>query len=207
MKKSLVIAILLTFISFSAISQAEFDGANWKAPYALLMPEGWGVERFLIPIEFAPTIPYKGVEDLRFMPGWGNVKSEEYWSYFFLWHLSELPITNETTIQNNLNAYYTGLIGRNIERRKIPADKIFPVKTLVKEEKTRPGDLKTFRGTISMLDYMEQKPIVLNCIVHVKSCDGQSKGFIFHEISPRPATDAVWEKLELLWKNFNCKAQ
>ena len=192
-------------ISFAALSQSEFDGANWKAPYTLNFPEGWGVERFLIPIEFAPTIPYKGVEDLRFMPGWGNVKSEEYWSYFFLWYLDEMPLTNETAIQTNLNAYYTGLIGRNIERRKIPADKLFPVKTTVKEIKARPDDHKTFQGTISMLDYMEQKPIVLNCIVHVKSCAGQSKGFLFYEISPRPPDDIVWRKLDQLWKEFSCK--
>jgi len=197
--------ILFCFLACN-LSAQDFDGHNWKAPYTLSFPEGWGVERFLIPIEFAPSIPYKGVEDIRFAPGWGDPKTEEYWSYAFLWYLDEMPVTNEAVIQTNLNAYYTGLIGRNIERRKIPAEKLFPVKTLVKEVKAEAGDLKTFQGTINMLDYMEQKPMILNCVVHVKSCPGQTKGFIFYEISPKPSTDKIWTSLELLWKSFECKA-
>lgn len=201
------VIIFLCFVAIHVSAQVEFDGANWKAPYSLNIPDGWGVERFLIPIEFAPKIPYNGVEDLRFTPGWGNAKSDEYWTYFFLWYLDEMPFTNETTIQTNLNAYYTGLIGRNIEKRKIPADKLFPVKTSIEEVQTEQGDLKTYHGTIAMLDYMEQRPITLNCIVHLKSCEGQSKGFIFYEISPKPLTDIIWTKLELLWRSFNCKRE
>ncbi len=195
--------IILCFIAYD-ISAQDFDGAKWKAPYTLSFPEGWGVERFLIPIEFAPSIPYKGVEDIRFTPGWGNAKSEEYWSYAFLWYLVEMPATNEAVIQTNLNAYYTGLIGRNIERRKIPKEKLFPVKTLVKEVKTDAGDMKTFQGTINMLDYMEQMPMTLNCLVHVKSCSGQAKGFIFYEISPKPSSDKIWTSLNSVWDSFDC---
>jgi len=203
MKKSA--CIIFCFIALTVTAQ-DFEGHKWQAPYTLGFPEGWGVERFLIPIEFAPSIPYKGVEDIRFTPGWGNVKSEEYWSYAFLWYLDEMPVTTAAIIHTNLNAYYTGLIGRNIERRKIPADKLFPVKSLAKEVEAEQGDLKTFKGTITMLDYMEQKPITLNFVVHVKSCPNQTKGFIFYEISPKPTTDKVWTSLESLWKNFNCNA-
>jgi len=205
--KNLII-IIFSFISFGALAQnskPEFDGSKWKPPYSLALPEGWGVERFPIPIEFAPSIPYKGVEDIRFTPGWGNAKSEEYWSYAFLWYLDETPVTRPKIIEDNLTAYYTGLIGRNIEKRKIPADKLFPVKVSVREVTTEPGDLKTYHGTIAMLDYMEQKPIILNCVVHLKSCAGQREGFIFYEISPRPMTDKVWTSFASLWKGFDCK--
>lgn len=202
-----IIALILFSIIASRAAAQEFDGANWKAPYTLSFPEGWGVERFVIPIEFAPSIRYQGVEDLRFTPGWANVNSDEYWSYTFLWYLNEMPLISANIIQNNLNAYYTGLIGRNIEKRKIPSEKLFPVKTSMKEVMAEPGDLKTFRGSISMLDYMEQKPIVLNCAVHVKSCAGQSKGFIFYEISPKPQADKVWTSLEAVRKSFDCNAE
>ncbi len=200
--------IALCFISFNALSQnskPEFDGSKWKTPYTLAFPEGWGVERFPIPIEFAPSIPYKGVEYIRFTPGWGNVSSEEYWSYAFLWYLDETPVTNAKVIEGNLTAYYTGLIGRNIERRKIPEDKLFPVKVSMKEVTTESGDLKTYHGTIAMLDYMEQKPIILNCVVHLKSCAGQKQGFIFYEISPKPMTNKVWTSFIFLWNSFDCK--
>ena len=204
--KNITIALLL-FTSLSTSGQTpkvEFDGNKWNAPYTLNFPKGWDVERFLIPIEFAPQILYKGVEDIRFTPGWGNVKTDEYWTYTFLWFLDDKSKINAKIVENNLKAYYTGLVERNIVPRKIPADKLVTVKTEIKKVKTDKGDLKTFRGTIYILDYMEQKPITLNCIVHLKSCSGQNKTFIFNEISPKPYSDNIWQSLNQLWTDFSC---
>lgn len=204
--KNLIIAVLsfTSLITFGQTPKAEFDGTKWEAPYSLNFPKGWDVERFLIPIEFAPQIPYKGIEDIRFTPGWSKVKTDEYWTYAFLWYLDDKPKTNAKIVEHNLKAYYTGLVGSNIVPRKITADKLVPVKTEIKKVKTDKGDLKTFRGTIYMLDYMEQKPITLNCIVHLKSCSGQNKTFIFHEISPKPFSDNIWQSLNQLWTDFSC---
>jgi len=200
----LLLFCLISLTTFGQSQKPAFDGKNWEAPYSLDFPKGWDVERFLIPIEFAPSIPYKGVEDIRFAPGWGNVKSGEYWTYAFLWYLDDKPEITAKIVADNLKAYYTGLIGRNIVPRKIPADKIFPVKTETRSTKTGPLDTKTFSGTIYMLDYMEQKPITLNCIVHIRSCPGKNKSFVFTEISPKPYTDTVWTSLHQLWTNFGC---
>jgi len=144
------------------------------------------------------------MEDLRFAPGWGNVKSDEYWTYAFLWFLDGKVEITEKSIADNLNAYYTGLIGRNIEKRKIPPDKIFPVKTEIKPSATTAGDLKTFGGTIYMLDYMEQKPMTLHCIIHIKSCPLKNNTFVFIEISPKTYSDKIWTSLNQLWTGFNC---
>ena len=204
--KSLLIVLfgLLSLSTFGQSAKPAFDGKKWEAPYTLEVPKGWDIERFLIPIEFAPFIPYKGVEDIRFTPGWGNVKSEEYWSYAFLWYLDNRPQLSATVVANNLIAYYTGLISRNIAPRKIPAEKVFPVTAQIKATKTAPGDTNTFMGTVHMLDYMEQTPITLNCIVHARSCPGQNKFIIFNEISPKPFNDGVWTNLNQLWTRFSC---
>ena len=205
MKKLLFTFILLASLSgYAQTSDIEFDGSQWKAPYTLRLPEGWGVERFAIPIGFAPEIPYKGVEDIRFSPGWGKSNSDEYWSYAFLWYLDGSLETTAQIIESNLKAYYTGLVESNIESRKIPADKLVPVKTQFKKVKTFSGDLDTFRGTITLLDYMQQKPITLNCIVHLKSCLGQNKTYIFYEIMPKPYNNLIWQSLNELWAEFSC---
>ncbi len=205
MKNFIITLLCLTCLNaFGQTTKVKFDGSKWEAPYTLNFPKGWDVERFLIPIEFAPQIPYKGVEDIRFTPGWGNAKSDEYWTYAFLWYLDGKQKINAKIIENNLKAYYTGLVGRNIVPRKIPADKIIKVKTEIKKVKTDKGDLKTFRGTIYMLDYMEQKPITLNCIVHLKTCEGKNNTFIFNEISPKPYSDNIWQSLNQLWTQFKC---
>lgn len=185
-------------------TEAEFDGKKWEAPYNLKIPTGWDLERFLVPISFAPDIKYTGVEDIRFAPGWGKAKSNEYWSYAFLWYLDGRVETNVKIIESNLKAYYTGLVASNIEPRKIPAEKLIEVNTHFNKVKTGKGDLETFQGTIYMLDYMEQKPITLNCIVHLKTCKEQNKTYLFHEISPKPFDETVWKSLNQLWLDFTC---
>lgn len=204
MKKiTLIICCLNLSVAFGQKPKVEFNAKNWQPPYTLSVPKGWDVERFPIPVEFAPEIPYTGVEDIRFTPGWANVKSDEYWTYAFLWYLNSFPKMNENIIQENLKAYYTGLVGRNIEPRKISADKIIPTKTSFKRIKTINKDLQTYSGTIEMLDYMEQKPITLNCIVHIKRNKEKNKTFVFYELSPKPLTNDVWLGLNKLWTDFD----
>jgi hypothetical protein len=207
MRSTYLLTFVLLLSSFIVSAQTDFDPAKYDPPYTLSAPQGWDVERVAIPIEFAPSIPYKGVEDVRFTPGWGKSNTNEYWSYAFLWYLEGKPTMTSQIIEKNLAAYYTGLIDRNIEPRKIPKDKLFPVKVTIRKTTADQGDLETYSGTIHMLDYMEQKPMTLNCIVHVKSCPGKTNNtFMFHQISPRPLTNAVWTDLKKLWTSFDCNA-
>ena len=163
MKNLIIVLFYLTSLStFGQTSKVEFDGNKWNAPYTLNFPNGWDVERFLIPIEFAPQIPYKGVEDIRFTPGWGNVKSDEYWTYAFLWYLDETPKTNAKIIENNLKAYYTGLVGRNIVPRKIQADKLVPVITEIKKV-----TISIYFLTVLLLGLFVFRILILTCLSRV----------------------------------------
>jgi hypothetical protein len=203
--KTLII-ILLTLFSINIYAQNQkpaFDGHTWQAPYTLPIPKGWTIERFLIPISFAPQIPYKGVEDIRFTPGWGKAKSEEYWSYAFLWYLDGAIKMDAIILNSNLKAYYTGLI--KINRGNNVIKKMAPVETSFKETKKDKGDLQTYVGIIKMEDYMTQEPIILNCKAHVKSCPRENKTFIFYELSPQPLTHKIWQSLDKLLLDFKCK--
>jgi hypothetical protein len=205
--KSVILSILcLTSLSiFGQEVKTEFDGHKWEAPYNLPIPKDWTIERFLIPISFAPQIPYKGVEDIRFSPGWANLKSEEYWTYAFLWYVESSPKTDAEIIAKNLKAYYTGLIKSNTDSTKASAEKLIPVTTSFKKAPTDKGDLETYTGTIEIVDYMQRKPITLNCIVHLKSCKEGNKTILFYELSPKPFTHNNWVNLNQLWVDFKCE--
>jgi len=207
MMKNVVVFIfcLIFFCTYGQEATTEFDGHKWQAPYHLPMPTGWNFERFLIPISFAPEISYKGVEDIRFTPGWANAKSEEYWTYAFLWYLDSAPKTDVKIIAKNLTAYYTGLIKSNTANANVSSEKLIPVTASFKKIQTDKGDLETYTGTIEMLDYMQKKPITLNCRVHLKSCKEQDKFVLFYELSPKPFTHSNWTNLNQLWLDFNCK--
>ena len=181
-----------------------FDPNTWVAPYRLPSPKGWEVERFPIPIDFAPQIPYRGVEEVRFAPGWGEEKSADYWSYAYLWWLEGDPKIDAAALEKHLTAYYQGLVGSNITRRKIPADKLVPTRVQLKSTKADPDDAATYAGTVAMLDYMALRPMTLNCRVGVRRCGEQGRTAVFVELSPQPAGHAVWADMKTIKRGFSC---
>src|ERR1043165_6206745 len=100
----ILVSCLFSAAVYGQETRPGSDGHTWEASYNLPTPEGWGVERFPIPINFAPEIPYQGIEDIRFTPGWAKVKSAEYWSYAFLWYLEGDIETCPGSINNDLKA-------------------------------------------------------------------------------------------------------
>lgn len=194
--------VLLITFSSAQLNAQKID-SPYVAPYFLPTPNGYTTEVIPFPIEFAPSINYNGVEDLRFTAGWGNAATEDYWSYAFLWWLDGSPGINEDTVTNNLKTYYSGLVGRNIKPRNIPENKIVPVQVKVTSATLTAGDVQTFEGAVYMLDYMQQEPITLHVRVHVRTC-GDNKTVVFNEISPQPYTSPTWEKLDDIWNGFRC---
>ena len=56
MKNIFFVIVLFLFLKSPAQNVNEgFDGHKWEAPYVLDTIKGWGIERFLIPISFAPS--------------------------------------------------------------------------------------------------------------------------------------------------------
>ena len=71
-----------TQLAFEWLSKTEFDAQKWLPTYDLATPKDWGIERFPIPINFAPEIPYEGVE---------------------VFHAKEILNLSEVFIDGNLN--------------------------------------------------------------------------------------------------------
>jgi hypothetical protein len=181
-----------------------FDPNTWKPLYAWSVLKGWSVEHFSLPPDFAPAMTYRGIEDIRFAPGWGDSTKADYWSYAYLWWLEGTPVINAESLQKNLQLYYTGLVERNIISRKIPENKLVSTTATVKKIKTAIGDLQTFNGSVQMLDYMTQRPMVLNTIIHVKDCDTMNHKAILIKVSPRQYTHAIWKEFDKVEKSYSC---
>lgn len=182
-----------------------FDANTWVPPYNLIIPDGFTAEHFSLPPDFAPQLIYKGIEDIRFAPGWEDIKSDEHWTYSFLWWLEGSPKIDAGILQVNLKAYYDGLVSRNITGRNIPANKIVPTNASVKKVNIALGDVQTFNATISMLDYHTQQPMTLNCLIHVRECKTQKHTAIYFELSPKPFIHPVWKKMNQIGNNFDCE--
>lgn len=185
-----------------------FDAASWQAPYQLAVPPGWQSERFALPIGFAPQIPYRGVEDIRFAPGWSKASSDEYWSYAFLWYLDGAQRPSAKTLATHLQTYFDGLVVANsgADAGDATAKALFTTKTSASLRKVVPGkgDAATYRGTVNTRNYMTQAPLTLHAMIHVKRCPGSNKTFLFFKLSPKPFAHMVWQGLHALWAGFAC---
>jgi len=200
-----LLPFILSAIIISCNSNSHDKATPKESPgYTFPTPKGWQTERIAFPIEFAPKINYTGFEDLRFTPGWEFTTSEEHWCYAFLWWLNGNPKINDKALEENLKIYYTGLVEGNIRKRNIPAAKVIPAATIIKQIETSQNDVETYKGSITITDYLDivLNPITLNCLVHKKNC-GDNTVLIF-EISPKAFDHEVWRSLNKLQEDFKC---
>jgi hypothetical protein len=201
------ILLFLLFIA-SCISCNNNSGkkpVKQAAEYKFEVPKGWATEKIPFPIVFAPQIPYKGFEVLRFTPGWEFTTSEEHWSYSFLWWLDGDIKLDTAVLKEHLSNYYFGLLSQNTRQRHIPANKVIHPTTTITRAKTENGDAETYTGTITMLDYLDLSfPVLtLKCVIHKKVCKTHT-GILF-EISPQPFGHKVWQQLNHLETSFQCE--
>src|SRR5262245_36126455 len=74
------------------------------------VPAGWRSEVIPFPLDFAPSIGHRGLEDLRFPPGMFDPSSPDYWSYAFTWHTDDAAELDAAMLGRELTAYFAGLI-------------------------------------------------------------------------------------------------
>lgn len=201
-----ILSCIITVAAIISCNNAPAVKEN-KQPlknYNFSVPEKWTTEKFPLPPSFAPSITLKGIEDIRFTPGWANLKSDEYWSYAFVWWVDGEQAINDTILANYLQAYYTGLVASNTKKNAIASRQLVPATASIKKVTTTAGDAETYKGEITMQDYMDMglKQLVLHCVIHKKQCSGHTA--LLFQLSPKDETHAVWNGLNKLNMDFSC---
>ncbi len=186
MKRSLLLLALLFLMK---------AGYGQQAPYTLPLPQNWGTETIKFPIDFAPKIALRGVEELRFTPGWGDSKTGEYWSYIFLWFVDGKPSLNSDILASYLTQYFNGLYISNLKNKTAPQPTNF-TKAEVKKISTLPNDQQTYEGTIATLDFLTGQPISFFARVHIRNFDKIKHTAVLYEISPQAYDQPAWGSLD-----------
>ena len=192
--------LLLSLFTLTAFGQR----ADVPVPYELPTPAGWGTEKIPFPINFAPSIEYKGVEEIRFMPDWANKDSANYWSYVFVWYLDGVLVFEPSMLEEKMKTYYEGLAAIV---KSVPREKLIPVVAKLKYDPLPKGQDRDFSGTIEMLDYMTASKQVLNAKIHTRVIASDNRTLVWFELSPQPFTHPLWKDLEKIRKeakNVKC---
>lgn len=180
------------FFMFLFFLLSKCNNGFCQAAYLLNTPTNWTIERFDLPPVFAPGLPIKGTEDIRFSPGWSKRDNENYWSYCYLWTLQSGEPLTQADLETCLKFYYTGLVRSNLT----DTAHLIPVTIkLHRIPNVAPGR-KAFKGEIHMLDYMSKQPIILNLKIH------QKNNFIFFEVSPLPYANKIWVVMDSALKEI-----
>jgi hypothetical protein len=185
-----------------ALASAVSGSFQWP------LSEGWRQETIPFPLEFAPDLPYKGVEEIRFAPGMFKPDQAGYWSYAFVWWLDGRPALDAPELTSSLQRYFAGLCesvskekGQSIDAAKISAS----VHSVAGPRLELGHAVSAFAGTVDSYDpFATGKPIVLNVEVWVWDCDRSGKRAAIVLASPQPASAPIWTSLRKRRDEFVC---
>jgi hypothetical protein len=80
---------------------------------------GWRGEIIPFPLDFAPALAHRGVEELRFSPGFFHPGTAGYWTYAFVWRLDDAAELDGRALAAELTAYFRGLVAAVDDKHRI----------------------------------------------------------------------------------------
>jgi hypothetical protein len=205
MRQELLLFLTLTFASEALAQTAP---PKPELPFVMPIPEGWRTETIPFPLGFAPELPYKGVEELRFSPGMFKPGSEDFWTYAFVfWLEGEVPWTAER-LNSTLKTYLEGLSRAVEEKNKKFDPKSATVTAHLQEMKAAQDGQQHFEGKVEAYDpFKTHQRQTLNMRGEVFRCPAPGKTVVFFQVSPQPMTHKVWERLKQIREGFRCSKE
>ena len=195
MKNLLAFLILIVSLTIVANSQEA-------KPQLLKEPANWAFERFALPPEFAPTIPYKGVEELRFSPGMFNKDTATYFTYAFVAQLDNVATISQNDIRDYLLKYFKGLCGATAKDRKLVIDTT-QITAAIEKKKDTPANEIVYNASLNVFGvFADGAPVKLNMEVKVLVNAAAKKTYLIFIGSPKEKSDTIWKKLYEIQKGF-----
>lgn len=156
-------------------------------PFTWALPDGFRHETLSFPLDFAPQIHHVGVEELRFTPGFQDSNAPDFFTYAFIWFISDDKL-GAGTLQRDLTAYFDGLLRAVAAEAHESAP---PVKTRVQVENGRPGETAfsqgpSFTAHVTTWDALfTKKPLNLTIRVYYLGSNMSGGRLYYFEVSPR----------------------
>jgi hypothetical protein len=194
--KNLLVSIIF-IVSFSNTVQSQE-----VKPQLLKEPASWEFERFPLPPGFAPGIPYKGVEELRFSPGMFKKDSATYFTYAFVAQLDSVTAISQAEIHDYLFKYFKGLCSSTAKDRKLVIDTTKIAVTTEKKKGLMAGEV-VYTGSLDIFGvFADGAPVTLNMEMKVVKDMAAKKTYLIFIASPLDKGNAIWKDLYKIQKEF-----
>ena len=158
--------------------------------FTLPLPDGWRSESFPFPLAFAPDLPHRGVEEIRFAPGWSDAEAEDFWSYVFVWWIEPAGTVAVATLEEQLESYFRGLAaGAEVDQAVVQEE------VDARLEATDEG----YRGTVRIVDtFATQAPLDLFMDASRVSCPAAERELWIFSWSPQDRDHPIWQELHAI---------
>jgi hypothetical protein len=162
--------------------------------FAWPKPDGWKSETIPFPLEFAPTLDYGGLEEIRFAPRFFAPASETYFSYSFAWVLERPAPIDAERLSRDFETYFAGL-SRAVKPARFDAKAHH-----ARLASSAPG---RYHGTVQTVDsFGDGRALELHVDGRELTC-GKRRILLF-TLSPHPVGDATWATLLAQRDTFRC---
>jgi hypothetical protein len=173
-------------------------------PKAAILPEpaSWQLEQFPLPPGFAPTLPYKGLEELRFSPDMFNKGAINYFTYVFAARLDNTVAISASDIKNYLLVYFKGLCSKTAADRKLAPIDTAAITVAVLPKKTADGQ-PVYSITLHAFGvFADGAPVILNIEAKVFADAAHQRAYLLFIVSPQPTTAPIWQDLYKVQQTF-----
>ncbi len=179
---------------FSMQSQAQ----ETEQELLLAIEDNWRSERLSFPISFAPSLDYKGYEEVRFAKGWSKKDSDEFWTYAFVWYLDEDPELDANQLNLDIAAYFDGLMSRISQGKS----KDFPSKV----DMSWSEEEGEYKGVANIYDaFFTKGTIPLKVTIEEEDCPLLEKHTVLFRFTLKDWGDPIWDTLNAIQLNFECQ--
>jgi hypothetical protein len=191
-------SLLTSFFLFVTLLSSTKGQEN--KPQFLKEPATWQFERFALPPVFAPSILYKGVEELRFAPGMFSKDSLDYFTYVFVAQIDNVIAISPTDIRNYLLNYYKGLCSATAKDHKLSIDTA-QINAVVIKNKDAPAKETTYNATVNLFGvFADGASVKLNMEINVIINSAAKKTYLLFIASPRDKKEPLWNDLYAIRK-------
>ena len=195
------LALWLVLRKPAAVPESPRVNPPEAASFEWPVPAGWKHETIPFPLDFAPMLPYHGIEELRFMPGFFKADAPDYWSYAFVWWLTDAPALDGPTLSAALAQYFRGL-ATAVGQDKYKFD---PQRFRADLALTGSAAQRILSGDVSSYDpFVTGQELVLHVEASLRPCPQSGRNALLFLLSPKPTSDPVWAELRACAESWRC---
>ena len=201
-------ALLSVVVFLSLCLEASVNG---QEALKLDAPSNWKTELVKLPPRFAPKLGLKGNAIVYFSPGWSRRKSDQFFTYTFLFKTEAEPKFDEQLIKKELLTYFGGLAAR-VSRGKVdPATFEMEVNKVepVSGEKQASANDSRFAAQLKWTDpFFTKSAQTLNMELVSRFSETEKANYLLVCVSPQDPKDKaegsskVWQELREIQESF-----